>query len=99
MNLVLNAVQATRSHAAHPPVVRVATVAAEDHASVTGVTRDRGSRQTCCHGCSSRISRPRRTASEWVCRSAVLSSNSRRPIAASNVPQGGARFTVILPAD
>ena len=35
MNLVLNAVQATRSHAAHPPVVRVATVAAEDHASVT----------------------------------------------------------------
>ena len=75
MNLVLNAVQATRSHAAHPPVVRVATVAAEDHASVTVETRDRGSRQTCCHGCSSRISRPRRTASEWVCRSAVLSSN------------------------
>jgi two-component system, LuxR family, sensor kinase FixL len=100
MNLVLNAVQATRSHALQPPVVRIATFASENYVSVTvddegpGIPSEVLPRlfepyfTTKVNGLGVGLS---------ISRSIVESHGGS--IAASNVPRGGARFTVILPAD
>lgn len=100
MNLVLNAVQATRSHPVDPPVVRIATAAANNQVSITvddagpGIPADALPRlfepyfTTKANGLGAGLS---------ISRSIVESHGGS--IAAANVPHGGARFTVILPTD
>ena len=100
MNLVLNAVQATRIQQGQPPVVRIATGAAAGQVSIT--VDDAGP------GVSAealpRLFEPYFTTKEnglglglSISRSIVESHGGS--IAAANAPQGGARFTVRLPTD
>ena len=72
----------------------------EEHASVTVEDAGPGIPADVLPRLFEPYSRPRRTASGVglsISRSIVESHGGS--IAASNVPQGGARFTVILPAD
>jgi C4-dicarboxylate-specific signal transduction histidine kinase len=98
MNLVLNAVQATRAGTVQPPVVRVVTTAANSHISMSvddagpGIPPDAMPRlfepyfTTKPNGLGMGLS---------ISRSIVESHGGS--IAAANVSEGGARFTVILP--
>ena len=98
MNLVLNAVQATREGTVQPSVVRVVTQGANSHVSISvddagpGIAADAMPRlfepyfTTKANGLGMGLS---------ISRSIVESHGGS--IAAANVPQGGARFTVILP--
>jgi C4-dicarboxylate-specific signal transduction histidine kinase len=98
MNLVLNAVQATREGTVQPSVVRVVTQGANSHVSISvddagpGIAADAMPRlfepyfTTKADGLGMGLS---------ISRSIVESHGGS--IAAANVPQGGARFTVILP--
>jgi C4-dicarboxylate-specific signal transduction histidine kinase len=100
MNLVLNAVQATRGGPVHPPVVRIATAGADSVVSITvddagpGIAADAMPRlfepyfTTKANGLGVGLS---------ISRSIVESHGGS--IAAANIPAGGARFTVILPTD
>jgi C4-dicarboxylate-specific signal transduction histidine kinase len=100
MNLVLNAVQATRDGTVQPPVVRVVTQGGNSHVSISvddagpGIEADAMARlfepyfTTKANGLGMGLS---------ISRSIVESHGGS--IVAANVPQGGARFTVILPRD
>ena len=100
MNLVLNAVQATCRGPAHPPVVRIATAGRNSEVSMTvddagpGIAADAMPRlfepyfTTKANGLGVGLS---------ISRSIVESHGGS--IAAANIPNGGARFTVILPTD
>ena len=98
MNLVLNAIQATRGHALASPIVRVATALQGD--SLTVVVDDAGPGVP--EDALPRLFEPYFTTKEdglgvglSISRSIVQSHGGS--IAVTNLPQGGARFSVRLP--
>jgi C4-dicarboxylate-specific signal transduction histidine kinase len=99
MNLVLNAVQATRGQAHLPPVVRVATAAQRGRVSL--IVEDAGSGVG--EDALPHLFEPYFTTKEEglgvglsISRSIVESHGGRIEVA--NLPKGGARFSVSLPA-
>jgi C4-dicarboxylate-specific signal transduction histidine kinase len=100
MNLVLNAVQATRSHPIDPAVVRIATAAANSHVSI--IVDDAG--PGVAAEAMPRLFEPYFTTKAdglgmglSISRSIVESHGGS--IGFANVSHGGARFTVTLPVD
>jgi C4-dicarboxylate-specific signal transduction histidine kinase len=100
MNLVLNAVQATRSQRGQTPVVRIATAAAPGRVSITVDDAGRGLSPEVLP----RLFEPYFTTKEnglglglSISRSIVESHGGS--IGGANAPHGGARFTVTLPTD